>query len=307
MDDIKLFGAIEAGGTKFVCAVADASGHLMDTMVIPTTTPVETFSAAQQFFTEKACGGAVLSTGISGLGIATFGPVEIDPSAPNYGSIQKTPKPGWTGANFINEFSSLNAPIVVDTDVNGACLGELNQGAGRGCKTLAYVTVGTGIGVGIINNGVSLSGMGHYELGHIKPPRDINRDPFKGRCPFHGDCLEGLACGPAIFDRWGASLSELPSDHDAFDLEAEYLSHLALTVIMSHMPERIIFGGGVMKTSGLYELLRTKTKSLLGGYIGAPALAGDLADYIVPPVLGDHAGITGAVTLAQRTSRTLGI
>lgn len=300
MNDIRLLGAIEAGGTKFICAIADGYGHLMETISIPTTSPVETFSAAQQFFEDKTRQGAE----ISGLGIAAFGPIEIDPSAANYGSILKTPKPGWTSANFIDAFSSLDAPIAIDTDVNGACLGELIQGVGRGCKTLAYATVGTGIGVGVVKNGVSLSGMGHYELGHIKPPHDVTRDTFAGRCPFHGDCLEGLACGPAIFDRWGANLSELPSDHDALDLEAEYLSHLALTIILAHMPERIIFGGGVMKTPGLYERLRTKTKSLLDGYLDSPALAGDLADYIVPPSLGDLAGITGAIGLARRAART---
>jgi len=299
MDDAKLLGAIEAGGTKFVCAIADASGHLLDSIVIATTTPVETFSAVQQFFAEKIDRGRP----INGFGVATFGPVEIDPSASNYGSILKTPKPGWTGANFIDALSSLDAPIVIDTDVNGACIGEWSQGAGRGCKTIAYVTVGTGIGVGIVKNGEALSGMGHYELGHIKPPHDINRDSFKGRCPFHGDCLEGLACGPAIVDRWGADLSELPPGHDAIDLEAEYLSHLALTIILAHMPERIIFGGGVMKAAGLLERVRTKTKSLLGEYIGAAVLAGDLAQYIVPPGLGDLAGVTGAVCLAQRAAR----
>lgn len=300
MNETGLLGAVEAGGTKFVCAIADTSGRLLEKVTVPTTTPAETFSAALHFFTQKARQGSV----ISGLGIATFGPVEIDPLASNYGSILKTPKPGWAGANFITTFSSLNAPVVIDTDVNGACLGELSEGAGRGCKTLAYVTVGTGIGVGVVKNSVSLSGIAHYELGHIRPPHDTKRDPFVGRCPFHGDCLEGLACGPAIFDRWGASLSELPSDHDAHEIEAEYLSHLALTIIMAHMPERIIFGGGVMKTRGLIELVRIKTKSLLGGYIGVPVLAGDLAEYIVPPGLGDLAGVTGAINLAQRAVRT---
>jgi len=299
MDDAKLLGAIEAGGTKFVCAIADASGRLLDKTVIPTTTPVETFSAAHQFFVEKPDPGCT----IAGFGVATFGPVEIDPSAPNYGSILKTPKPRWTGASFIDAFSSLGAPIIIDTDVNGACIGEWRQGAGRGCKTLAYVTVGTGIGVGVTKNGEALFGVGHYELGHIKPPHDIARDSFAGICPFHGDCLEGLAGGPAIIDRWGANLSELPPGHDAIDLEAEYLSHLALTIILSHMPERIIFGGGVMKAPGLLQTLREKTKSLLGGYIGAAALAGDLAGYIVPPGLGDLAGVTGAVSLAQRAAR----
>lgn len=298
MAHTKILGAIEAGGTKFVCAVADASGQLIDNTAIPTTTPAETFSAVRQFFETRTNH----DTTISGLGIAAFGPIEINPLASNYGSILKTPKPGWTGASFVNAFSALKAPIVVDTDVNGACLGEFSQGAGRGCNTLAYVTVGTGIGAGIVKNGISLSGTNHYELGHIKPPRDINRDTFAGRCPFHGDCLEGLASGPAIFDRWGANLSELPVDHGAIDLEAEYLSHLALTIILAHMPERIIFGGGVMKAPGLFELLRAKTKSLLGGYMTTSALAGDLTDYIVPPGLGDLAGVTGAISLARRAA-----
>lgn len=287
-----LLGAIEAGGTKFVCAVGPSPDTISAQQTIPTTGPQETFDQLLAFFAQNRP--------LNAMGVATFGPLDVNPDSPGYGAILRTPKPGWTGASFPKALHGLNAPIQVETDVNGAALAEQQMGAGQNCRTLAYVTVGTGIGVGIVRDGKPLSGMGHYEMGHMYPPHDRKRDPFPGHCPFHGDCFEGLAAGPAIKDRHGASLSELPTDHAALDLEAEYLAHLAVNIILTHMPDRIVFGGGVMKSPGLMEKLRLRTASLLGGYVQAEALQGDMCAYIVPPALGDLAGVTGAMLLAQQ-------
>jgi len=291
----KLLAAIEAGGTKFICAAGYAPDQILQSAQIATTKPRETFAQVTSFFSK-----AVSAHGeIAAMGVASFGPIDIDPDSATYGSILNTPKPHWTGANFLKELAPFKAPIMIDTDVSGAGIGEAHAGAGKDLRTIAYVTVGTGIGAGVIKDGVPQSGFGHYELGHIRPPRDKNADPYPGRCPFHGDCLEGVASGPAIIERWGASLSDLPAGHVAINLEAEYLSHLALTLILGHMPERIIFGGGVMKAPGLMEQVRRETKALLGDYVQGQHLKGDLSDYIVAPALGDLAGITGAMALAQ--------
>jgi fructokinase len=292
-----IFGAIEAGGTKFVCAIGTAPDALITEDTIPTTRPEETFARVADFF--RAATRAYRT--IEAIGVAAFGPVEVNRNSPAYGSILATPKPHWSGADFRAALASLGAPVIVDTDVNGAALGEYCLGAGCGVRTLAYVTVGTGVGAGVVTNGAPLGGAGHYEMGHIRPPRDAARDPFAGRCPFHGDCLEGLACGPAIIDRWGASLADLPPSHPAYDLEADYLAHFAATIVLTHRPDRIVFGGGVMKAAGLMERIRVGTKRLLGGYAQSDALAGDLSEFIVPPALGDRAGVVGAMLLAAKS------
>jgi fructokinase len=297
----EIYGAIEAGGTKMVCALSDAGGAILEKAVIPTEHPEKSFEQIRRFLR----GALGEGDSLSGIGVASFGPVDIDPASSTYGAIRKTPKPDWTGASFVEALSEFEAPIMVDTDVNGAALGEWLEGAGRGLATVAYVTVGTGIGVGVLNHGRSLAGFSHYEMGHIRVHRDPEIDPYPGRCPFHGDCLEGLACGPAIIDRWGAPLSEIADAETrtaAIDLEAGYLASLALTIVMTHMPDRIIFGGGVMKTPGLIDVLRKKTKHLIGGYLDAEQVGGDLSDYIVAPELGDNAGIKGAAAIACAAS-----
>ncbi len=192
-----LIGAVEAGGTKFVLALARLDGTIVERTRMDTRTPAETFPELRDFFAGRA---------LAGIGIASFGPIDIDPASPAYGTFTTTPKPGWSGARFHDVLGGLGAPILVDTDVNGAALGEWLGGAGQGCETLAYTTVGTGIGTGVLHKGTSRGGISHLEAGHVRPPRDAARDPFAGRCPYHGDCLEGLASGPAIIDRWGASL-----------------------------------------------------------------------------------------------------
>lgn len=286
-----MLGAIEAGGTKMVVAVAHDADTILARAVFPTTSPAECFAAMRAFFVAHAP--------LAAIGVASFGPVEVNPASPAYGKILKTPKPGWAGADFRNELLSFDCPVVIDTDVNGAALAEWRAAHGQDVTNLAYATIGTGIGVGVVRGGATLSGMHHFEMGHIRPARDAILDPFDGACPFHGACLEGLASGPAILRRWGKPLSDLSPD--AVALIARYLGELCLTIILTHMPDRIVLGGGVMKTAGLIEAVRRETQGLLNGYIGVDRLSGDLGEYIVRPALGDNAGVTGALLLAART------
>lgn len=288
-----LIGAIEAGGTKFIAALARADGTILARARIPTDTPATCFPALAAFFREAGAEHGA----IAAFGVASFGPIDIDPQSPAYGTFTTTPKPGWQGARFHDVLGEFGAPIVVDTDVNGACLGEWLKGAGQGCRTVAYTTIGTGIGTGVVSNGRSLMGFTHFESGHIKPPHDPARDPFPGMCPYHGGCLEGLASGPAILKRWGKSLDHLAGDAAAIDLVAGYIAHLAASLVLLHMPDRLIFGGGVMKAPGLVEAVRRQTESLLAGYVRHPRLDAGLERYIVTPGLGDDAGITGAIAL----------
>lgn len=289
----RLIGAIEAGGTKFVLALAREDGTILMRERIPTETPAMCFPAMATFFeaaqAEHGC--------IAAFGVASFGPIDIDPASPAYGTFTTTPKPGWAGARFHDVLGRFGAPIVVDTDVNGAAMGEWMAGAGQGCDTVAYTTVGTGIGTGVVNRGRSLLGFSHYESGHILPPHDRTADPFAGACPYHGDCLEGLACGPAIEKRWGRSLDQLGAAE--VELVAGYVAHLAATLVLLHMPDRLIFGGGVMKAPGLIDAVRRRTEAKLAGYVKHPRLDAGLERYIVLPGLGDDAGITGAIALGR--------
>ncbi|NHK26314.1 ROK family protein [Parvularcula flava] len=300
----KLYGGIEAGGTKFVCAAGSGPDDIRHTLNIPTTAPEETFAACRAFFDR-----VIDEEGpMAGLGIAAFGPVNVDAASAQYGIVGRTPKPGWPGASYLQAFSGYGVPVKVSSDVSGAALGEylaqVRVGAGQGARSLAYVTVGTGIGAGLVAEGKVLQGTSHYEFGHIYPPRHAD-DPFAGRCPYHGACLEGLASGPAIMDRWGKSLSELPDDHVAHEIEAFYLAHLAVVITLTHMPEKIIYGGGVMKTPGLIDRVRRKTVELLNAYADGPS-AGDMDVYIVPPGLPDVSGIAGALALARQAVENAG-
>lgn len=291
----RLIGAIEAGGTKFVLALAREDGTLLEQARIETRTPDQCFPEVADFFRQaSATHGA-----IAGFGVASFGPIDIDPASPAYGTFTTTPKPGWAGARFQDVLGAFGAPVVVDTDVNGAALGEWLKGAGQGCSTLAYTTVGTGIGTGVVRDGQPLMGFSHYESGHIVPPHDRALDPFAGTCPYHGDCLEGLAAGPAIERRWGQSLSQLGSPTEKVELIAGYIAHLAANLVLLHMPDRLIFGGGVMKAPGLLQAVRRLTEQKLGGYVRAPQLDPGLEQYIVAPRLGDLAGIAGAIELGR--------
>lgn len=289
-----LIGAVEAGGTKFVLALATQEGEILARTRMPTNTPAETWPAMQAFFADASAEHG----SIAAFGVASFGPIDIDPASPTYGTFTTTPKPGWPGARFHDALGQFCAPIMVDTDVNGAAIGEWMAGAGQGCRTLAYTTIGTGVGTGVVQNGRSLMGISHFESGHIVPPRNGARDPFPGICPFHGDCLEGLACGPAIERRWGKSLDQLGAEETG--LIASYIANLASTLVLLHMPDRLIFGGGVMKAPGLIEAVRRETAAKLGGYVRHPRLDEGLESYIVTPGLGDDAGITGAIELGRQ-------
>jgi len=294
MNEQGLIGAVEAGGTKFVLALSTPQGEILARTRMPTNTPTETWPAMQAFFAQSSAEHGP----IAAFGVASFGPIDIDATSPAYGTFTTTPKPGWAGARFHDALGQFGAPIMVDTDVNGAAIGEWMAGAGQRCRTLAYTTIGTGIGTGVVRDGRSLMGISHFESGHIVPPRDPARDPFPGICPFHGDCLEGLACGPAIERRWGKSLDQLGPDETS--LIASYIAHLASTLVLLHMPDRLIFGGGVMKAPGLVEAVRRETAAKLNGYVSHPRLDEGLESYIVTPGLGDDAGITGAIELGRQ-------
>lgn len=290
-----LIGAIEAGGTKFICALARHDGTIVARTRIATRHPSETWADVVAFFrTASAEHGAIDS-----FGVASFGPIDIDPTSPAYGTITTTPKPGWSGARYQDALDEFAVPIVVDTDVNGAAIGEWLIGAGQGVKTMAYTTIGTGVGTGIVRDGRPMMGFSHYEAGHIRPHRDPAADPFPGVCPYHGDCVEGLASGPAILKRWGKTLDQLAQAPADLLLVAGYIADLAADLVLLHMPDRLIFGGGVMKTPGLVEALRKATEERLGGYVRHPRLDPGLETYLVTPHLGDDAGITGAIELGR--------
>ncbi|MBC2652752.1 ROK family protein [Novosphingobium flavum] len=291
-----LIGAIEAGGTKFVIAIARADGTILEQARLDTESPAITMPGVLAFFREAAARHGP----IGGLGIGSFGPVDIDRASPTYGSITSTPKPHWSGASYLEWLAPLQVPMLVDTDVNAAALGEWQAGAGQGTGTLAYTTVGTGVGTGLVRRGEPVGGFTHFESGHIRPRHDHARDPFAGTCPYHGDCLEGLASGPAIKARYGQSLDQMADTADAVELLGDYLSDLALSLILLHAPDRLIFGGGVMKAPGLLDSLRLQTERKLAGYVVHPRLDPGLQRYIVGPGLGDLAGITGAIALGRQ-------
>ncbi|HTE59505.1 MAG TPA: ROK family protein [Solirubrobacteraceae bacterium] len=287
-----IFGGIEAGGTRWNCAVGDGGGTSAGSESFATTTPEETIARAVGFFERNGP--------LTALGVGCFGPLDLDRSSPRWGRITTTPKPGWSGTDVVSILrAGLDVPIAFETDVNAAAVGEAQWGAGEGLETFSYVTVGTGIGGGAVVNGRPLHGLVHPELGHIRVPHDRDRDPFAGSCPFHGDCLEGLASGEALRQRWGAPGEELDAP-EVWELEAEYLALGLANLVLTLSPERIIVGGGVAGTPGLLELVRSRLRELLAGYVDVPQLRGDAEDYVVPPALGPRAGVTGAIELARR-------
>lgn len=289
----RLIGAVEAGGTKFVLALADERGAILAHSRIPTGRPEATVPPMVQFFEAASAEHGA----IAAFGVGTFGPIVLDRRAADWGCFTTTPKPGWSGVSLPAALGRFEVPVGLDTDVNAAALGEWLAGAGQGTGTLAYTTVGTGIGAGVLRGGVPMVGISHLEAGHIRPRR-VEGDTFAGVCKFHGDCTEGLAAGPAIDARWGASLDKLgPAE---VELIARYLAEFATSLVLMHMPERLIFGGGVSKAPGLIAALRRLTEERLEGYVAHPALDPGLERYIVPPALGDDAGIRGAIELGRR-------
>lgn len=292
-----LLGGIEAGGTKFVCAVGTGPDDIRAETRFPTTDPDETIGRAIAFFREQAAVAGELAA----VGIAAFGPLDPDPDSPRYGYITSTPKPGWADTDFAGQLRrALGLPVGFDTDVNGAALGEWRWGAAQGLHTFIYLTIGTGIGGGGMANGRLLHGLIHPEMGHIRLPHDWEQDPYEGHCPFHGDCLEGMAAGPAIGERWGQPAESLPPDHPAWELESEYLAHALVNFILTLSPQRLVLGGGVMEQPQLLPLVRRKVQELLNGYVQSPLILERIDEYIVPPGLGNRAGVLGALALGER-------
>lgn len=290
-----LIGGIEAGGTKFVCAVGTGPNDMRNEVRFPTTTPEETLGKAIAYFEGQQAKHGPLSA----IGIAAFGPLDPNPQSPTFGHITTTPKPHWGNVDVVGRLQkAFDVPIGFDTDVNGAALAEHLWGAAQDVENLIYMTIGTGIGGGVMVNGKLVHGLIHPEMGHISLPHDWQRDAYKGHCPYHGDCLEGMAAGPAIGERWDKPAYELPADHQAWDLEAHYLALAMRTFICTLSPQRIVLGGGVMEQPQLFPLLREKTKEYLNGYVQSPAILDDIESYIVPPGLGNKAGVLGAFALA---------
>lgn len=292
------YGGIEAGGTKFNCIIAQDPDHILAERTIQTKSPELTIPEIIKFFKE---GEEKNEIKLKAIGIACFGPVNLNKNDPLFGSITSTPKVQWQHTPLLPLLQShFDVPFGFDTDVNGAALGEGKWGAGKGLDDFIYITIGTGIGGGVISNGLPLHGLIHPELGHMLINHDSERDPFKGICPFHHDCLEGLASGPSMIQRWGMSTYDMPENHPAWDLEASYLGQAAHNMTLFYSPRRIIMGGGVMKKPGLLQKVRIIARNSLNGYVDADLLKKDNDQFIVPPLLGDRAGSLGAITLASR-------
>ncbi|MBT4100341.1 MAG: ROK family protein [Gemmatimonadetes bacterium] len=295
------YGAIEAGGTKFVCAVGSGPEQITDTIRIDTTSPGTTLGAVIDFFRQHHA-----SVPLEALGIACFGPIELDKSSPAYGYITTTPKAGWAQTDIVSTLqSALNLPTGFDTDVNAAALGEHRWGAAQDVDSFIYLTVGTGIGGGAMVEGELLHGLLHPEMGHILLPRHDSDTNFSGVCPFHGTCFEGLASGPAIQARWGRPADELDNDHDAWSLQAHYMAVGLWNLICTLSPRRLILGGGVMEQEHLLPAIRANLQSVAAEYLQVPQLGVQVENFVVAPGLGSRAGISGALALAELAARNV--
>jgi fructokinase len=293
----RLYGGVEAGGTKFVCMVGRGPEQVVDETRFPTTTPEETIQRAVDFFTPY-----VRRAELAAVGIGSFGPLDLHPLSPTYGFITTTPKLGWAQLDLQGRFGrELGIPVSVDTDVNAAAYGEYYWlEANRALDPLVYVTVGTGIGIGAVVNGQPLHGLIHPEAGHFALPHNWEKDAFPGVCPYHGDCLEGLASGPAMAKRWGMPAEDLPASHPGWELEAEYLALAIGNLIYALSPQRIVLGGGVFQHAGLLEMIRQKVMQQLNGYLHSPRLLQTIETYIGPPTLKNRAGVLGAMALGMQ-------
>ncbi|WP_112181957.1 MULTISPECIES: ROK family protein [Paraliobacillus] len=279
------YGGIEAGGTKFICAVSDQSFEIIDRVSIPTTTPEETLKQVFSFFDQYQ---------LKAIGIGSFGPIDVNTESATYGYVTSTPKKGWTNYNFVGAIKSRYAvPVAWTTDVNAAAYGEYRKGNGQQSKSCLYLTIGTGIGGGAVINGETIEGFGHPEMGHITVPNHPN-DDFEGVCPYHSNCLEGLAAGPAIEKRLEKKSQDLDPTDEYWEIEAYYIAQALANYTMILRPEVLILGGGVMKQAQLFPLIREAFKSIINDYVVTP----DLETYIVSPGLVDDAGITGSLLLA---------
>jgi fructokinase len=296
MDSI--FGGIEAGGTKFVCMVARSPQDILAEARFPTADPSETIPCVLDFFIPYT-----RQKRLAGVGIGSFGPVDLDHSSATYGYITSTPKPGWAQTDLCGVVrQALKVPVAFDTDVNAAAFGEQYWvGENRKLDPFLYLTVGTGIGVGVIVNGKPVHGLIHPEAGHYLIPHNWQDDPFEGVCPYHGDCLEGLASGPAMARRWGQPAETLSPDHPAWELEANYIALALANLMYSFSPRRIVLGGGVMNQPGLHAVVRRKVQQWANGYLQSSAILETIESYIVPPALGSRSGVLGAIALAIET------
>jgi fructokinase len=289
---VKVYGGVETGGTWCVCALGTGPDDLRALEKFPTGSPEETLERIVSFFAAHQAPAAI--------GIGSFGPVDVDRGSPTWGHVTTTPKAGWQRTPVATVIRDrLQVPVAFDLDVAAAALGEHRWGAGRGSPSLCYLTVGTGIGAGLMIDGRPLHGLVHPEVGHLRIPHDRQRDPFDGNCPVHGDCWEGLASGPAIAKRWDASPPDLPPDHPAWPLEAEYVALGILSIVLVASPHKVIAGGGVMESPALLAMVRVRLRELVAGYLDTPMLGADVASYVVAPALGDEAGVLGAIALAE--------
>ena len=281
-------GGLEAGGTKMVCAIGNEKGEVLERISVPTLTPDETFPRMIAYFKERK---------IETLGIGSFGPVDLNRKSTTYGCITRTPKKGWAGVNFVGRMQdALHIPVGFDTDVNAAILGEVTWGAAKGCDPAIYITVGTGVGVGVYANGALVHGLVHPEGGHILLQKNP-KDSYKGCCPFHENCVEGLASGPAILGRYGKEAKELAENAKVWDLESDYLAQAIVNYIMMYSPQKIILWGGVMHQTALFPMIRKKVQTLINGYVDHPEILQHMDDYIVAPGLGENPGVLGSVKL----------
>lgn len=291
-----LYATIEAGGTKFICAVGTGPNDLREIQRIPTTTPTETLAAVVAHL-QKA---QEIHGPIAAIGVGTFGPAGVHRGTEDYGIITTTPKPGWADTNVLGYLKEhFQVPMAFDTDVNSAALGEWKWGAGQGCETVLYLTVGTGIGGGFCINGTPIHGLLHPEMGHIRIPHDLQRDPFPGSCPWHGDCLEGLASGTSMQKRWNLRAEEATADHPAWDLEAHYLGIACANFLCTISPQKIILGGGVMEAPGMLEKVHRETQESLNGYLRHPLITETIDQLITLPGLGSRSGLCGGLALAS--------
>lgn len=288
-----VLGALEAGGTKMVCAVGNEQGQVLERISIPTVSPEETMPRMIEFFRKYE---------IEALGIGCFGPINPVKGTALYGYITSTPKLAWQNYNIVGAFEeTLGCPVGFDTDVNASMLGEVTFGAARGLDSCIYVTIGTGVGVGVYVNGGLLHGMMHPEAGHILLQRH-SADTYAGKCPFHGNCLEGMAAGPAIEERWGAKGTELSGRQEVWELEAYYVAQACVNYTLTYAPRRIILGGGVMHQEQLFPIIRRQYRELMADYVDTPELR-DIGSYIVPCSLNDNQGIMGCLQLAVEAMR----
>jgi fructokinase len=294
MPDLTLIGGIDAGGASFKCGLATPEGRLVANRRIPTTSPSETVANCADFFSEAA---REKGARIAALGIASFGPINVDAASPAFGTILNTPKPGWAGANLVEAFArALGVPVTLDTDVNGALLAEMKWGAARDARSAAYVTFGTGIGAGMFTGGDFIGKPRHPEFGHIRVQRHRDDVAFAGTCPMHGDCLEGLASATAFTARHGDPRA-LASDHPGWDMQAWYAAQACLSLNLSFRLHRIILGGGLMLAEHLLARVHDQYGRLMNGYLGESP--GQIAALIQRPDLGDDAGLMGGIALAQ--------